>query len=138
MDYTTRHRNNLTPDASNYQFLHALYGLIPGATPYTAPADQFASAPTQAPVSTSSFGQTTGGSGGFVPPPPRPPQNNQKEEKEKEKEKEKKEKDDRRLEELPGWLLEAIREAREQEFEGEERAIQLPGGYALLIHQYKA
>lgn len=37
MDYTNNPARNKQPDDSNFQFLYALYGLVPGAVPYTAP-----------------------------------------------------------------------------------------------------
>lgn len=37
MDYTNNPQDNKTPDITNYQFLYELYGLVPGAAPYTPP-----------------------------------------------------------------------------------------------------
>jgi hypothetical protein len=39
MDYTNNPKNNKAPDISNYQFLYELYGLVPGAAPYTPPTE---------------------------------------------------------------------------------------------------
>ncbi|KAL7569443.1 hypothetical protein ACA910_009627 [Epithemia clementina (nom. ined.)] len=164
LDYTNRHANNLTPDSSNFQYLHAMYGLAPGAAPYNAPTP--APVPTTAPPSpTSVFNQgsnPTGGSGGSgntgnggggsgsgntgnggftttnQQQPSQTQDENQEEEDNNNEENDKKEKDNRKLNELPDWLLDAIQEAREQELHGESHSIPLPGGYVLHIHQYKA
>ena len=155
MDYTNRHRNNLTPDASNYEFLHALYGLVPNASPFAAPTP--APVPTTAPVGMGSntditpstegrgFGRSSNRSPNIRSNPAVRP-SLQENEKESKKEQEKKEEeDDRALEqvakrqgELPDWLMDAIQAARKQEFEGESHRIELPGGFFLQIHQFKA
>ena len=55
MDYTNNPNNNKTPDITNYQFLYALYGLVPGAAPYTPPTE----APSATPATTSTMAGVT-------------------------------------------------------------------------------
>jgi hypothetical protein len=47
MDYTNNPASNKAPDATNFQFLYALYGLVPGAAPYTPPTQAPVSSPTE-------------------------------------------------------------------------------------------
>ena len=120
MDYTNRHSKNLHPDFSNFKFLHALYGLVPGAQPYAAPTTTpQVTAPTPAPAPPIGGGVNLPTNGNT----------DQKEDK-----KDKKDKGDRRILHAPDfvtddWLNSVLKVAREQGWSGETP---LEGGIAPL------
>mmetsp|Transcript_27001 Transcript_27001/g.63249 ORF Transcript_27001/g.63249 Transcript_27001/m.63249 type:complete len:251 (-) Transcript_27001:1855-2607(-) len=156
MDYTNRHRDNLRPDRSNYEFLFALYGLVPGAEPYNPPTAAPTPAPTLAPNTGTSLGggwNNQGGTGNTWGNPGsganqggnsgggtgNPPGNTN----DKEKEKDKKEKDKNKDRDLSvfdnEWLASAIDRAREEKHHGEhEYEIELGDGILLRVHNLLA
>mmetsp|Transcript_39286 Transcript_39286/g.81535 ORF Transcript_39286/g.81535 Transcript_39286/m.81535 type:complete len:159 (+) Transcript_39286:1130-1606(+) len=158
MDYTNRHHNNLTPDRSNYEFLHAMYGLVPGAEPFNPPTP----APTMAPIGAAGAPTLTGGSfadgnpgsvfgpggnpgsnGGGNSPWSNPGSGGNNEEDEKEDKKEKKDGKDRDLQGYTNEWIQSVLEAARmqenaQEYESGEYEMQVAEGVVLRVHNLGA
>lgn len=148
MDYTNRHHNNLTPDLSNYQFLHALYGLVPGAEPYQPPTQSPTPAPTFAPGEApppttlleipSSGGNNNSPIGSPSGPPPRTPPRPPPRSKDNEKDKKEEDGDERKKRQMvfvedEDWLADKFLAVREQEKYQKEGIYDLGDGILVKI-----